>query len=111
MYLEKASRFFKWHGLIGWTFKLFFKLIRQYLQGNIFQLYYLPDDYIIVDGAKNCKLELHKGLIIIAYRTHGKKFYNSDEYILRSYDDTNLVLIDSDNDTEFNNWYKTNQSL
>ena len=36
--------------------------------------HYLPKDYIIVNGAKNSKLELHPGLAILAYRTHGKKF-------------------------------------
>jgi len=60
--------------------------------------YYLPNDYIIVNGAKNSKFKLHKGLTIIAYRTHGKKFYNSDEYTVKSYDDKNLILVDENNE-------------
>jgi len=60
--------------------------------------YYLPDDYIIVKGAKDSKFKLHKGLAIVAYRTHGKKFYNGDEYIVKSYDDKNLILVDENNE-------------
>ena len=59
--------------------------------------YYLPNDYITVNGAKNSKFKLHKGLAIVAYRTHGKKFYNGDDYIVKSYDEKNLVLVDSNN--------------
>jgi hypothetical protein len=35
--------------------------------------HYLPNDYIIVNGATNDKFKLHKGLAIVAYRTHGHK--------------------------------------
>ena len=60
--------------------------------------YYLPNDYINVNGAKNSKFKLYRGLTIIAYRTHGKKFYNSDEYIVKSYDDKNLILVNDNNE-------------
>ena len=59
--------------------------------------HHLPNDYVIVNGAKNSKFKLHKGLAIVAYRTHGKKLYNGDDYIVKSYDEKNLVLTDEGN--------------
>ena len=59
--------------------------------------HYLPDDYVIVNGAKNSKFKLHKGLAIVAYRTHGRKFYNGDDYTVKSYNEENLVLTDDGN--------------
>ena len=46
--------------------------------------YYCPDKYIIVNGFNQCQFKLHAGLNIIAYKTHGKTFYNSDEYIVKN---------------------------
>ena len=31
---------------------------------------------------------------IIAYRTHGKKFFNSDEYTIKNYNKNKIILID-----------------
>jgi len=60
--------------------------------------HYAKDEHIIVNGAKQSKFKLYKGLIIIAYRTHGKTFYNCDEYTVTHYNETKLTLTDDNGD-------------
>ena len=49
-------------------------------------IYHCPTDYIIVNGANESKFRLYIGLPILAYRSFGKKIYNSDDFKVKYYD-------------------------
>ena len=67
---------------------------------------------IQVNGFKNSKYILHNGLKLMAYKSNGKRFYNSEDFTVKSFDDKYMVLInDCDNaeikiELKFTNYFK-----
>jgi hypothetical protein len=52
-----------------------------------------------VNGYQQTKFILHEGLKIMAYKSYGKKYYNSEEFVVKSFDQKNIIL--SCDDMEF----------
>ena len=64
--------------------------------------YYAPSEHAVVKGAKQTTFKLHNGLRIMAYKSNGKRFHNSDDYIVKYFDDEKMTLLNDINKTEIN---------
>ncbi len=62
--------------------------------------YYANGKQIEVSGFKQSKYILHVGLKLMAYRSHGKLFYNSEDFIVKSFDDKTMTLFNEIDDSD-----------
>ena len=62
--------------------------------------YYAPSEHAVVKGAKQSTFKLHNGLRIMAYKSNGKRFHNSDDYIVKYFDDEKMILLNDINNIE-----------
>jgi len=55
---------------------------------------------IEVSGFKQSKYILHNGLKLMAYKSHGKQFYNSEDFVVKSFDNKTMTLLNEMDDSE-----------
>ena len=57
---------------------------------------YATGKQLEVTGFKQCKFILHTGLKLMAYKSLGKRFYNSEEFTVKSLNDKFMCLTSED---------------
>ena len=62
--------------------------------------HYANGKQVEVIGFKQSKFILHNGLKIMAYKSNGKRFYNSEDFTVKSFDDKFICLTNDFDDTE-----------
>jgi len=72
--------------------------------------HYAHGQGIEVNGFKQSKYILHNGLKIMAYKSNGKRYYNSEEFTVKSFNETHMRLTNDDIDIsielKFTNHFK-----
>ena len=64
--------------------------------------YYANGKQVEVNGFKQSKCILHKGLKLMAYKSNGKRYYNSEDFIVKSFDDKTMSLVNEFDNSETN---------
>ena len=64
--------------------------------------YYAPSEHVVVKVANQTTFKLHNGLRIMAYKSNGKPFHNSDDYIVKCVDGEKMILLNDFHNTEIN---------
>ena len=64
--------------------------------------HYANGKQVEVNGFKQSKFILHKGLKLMAYKSNGKKYYNSEDFIVKSFDDKTMCLVNEFDNSEIN---------
>ena len=57
---------------------------------------YATGKQLEVTGFKQCKFILHTGLKLMAYKSLGKRFYNNEEFTVKSFNDKFMCLTSDD---------------
>ena len=77
---------------------------------NKWNKHYANGQGVEVNGFKQSKFILHNGLKIMAYKSNGKRYYNSEEFTVKSFNETHMRLTNDDIDIsielKFTNHFK-----
>ena len=64
--------------------------------------HYANGKQLEVNGFKQSKYVLHVGLKLMAYKSNGKKYYNSEDFTVKSFDDEYMCLLNDFDNSEIN---------
>ena len=64
--------------------------------------HYANGKQLEVNGFKQSKYVLHVGLKLMAYKSNGKKYYNSEDFTVKSFDDKYMCLLNDFDNSEIN---------
>lgn len=64
--------------------------------------HYANGKQVEVNGFKQSKYILHVGLKLMAYKSNGKKYYNSEDFTVKSFDDKYMCLLNDFDNSEIN---------
>ena len=64
--------------------------------------HYATGKQLKVNGFKQSTFILHAGLKLMAYKSNGKKYYNSEDFTVKSFDDKYMCLLNDFDNSEIN---------
>ena len=64
--------------------------------------HYANGKQVEVNGFKQSKYILHVGLRLMAYKSNGRQYYNSEDFTVKSFDDKYMCLLNDFDNSEIN---------